>query len=445
MDKDLQFTIVSALATNRHVMASLIGIVKPSYFDPTLKKSVGYLVEYYGKYNDVPTPEVFKAVTKLEALDFKDVDKGTIEFLIDNAEAHCRQSAVTEAILKGPDLIEAGSYEVIIKELQDALLVGVQREQGMDYFSDPYARLQQTLVAEQRIPLGIPLLDHALGGGMNRQELLLFLANSGGGKSMTKLNVCNNWLATGLNGIYISLEMSEAVVSKRLDQMISGIPADKMFAQMDMVAEFIMKAAVKYGKFKIKRFPENRTTATDISAYLQHLKRSTGFDPDFIALDYIDITGSSTVGRVENMFLKDKFVTEEVRALGYDYNALMLSSSQLGRSAIEAETLNQSHIQGGMSKINTTDYAVAIRQTDMMRSAGEIEFQILKSRNSDGTGKKIVTGWDPLSLRIVDKSDGFTFVKKEKESVTGPSSRHTLFNNLKKDKGSEPGSLLDQI
>lgn len=443
MDKDLQFTIVSALATNRQIMASLNGIVKPSYFDPTLKKSVAYLKEYYEKYSDVPTPEIFAAVTKLTPLDFKELDKGTIEFIIDNAESHCRQSAVTEAILKGPDLIEAGSYEVIIKELQDALLVGVQKEMGMDYFTDPYARLQQTLVVEQRIPLGIPQLDAALGGGMNRQELLLFLANSGGGKSMTKLNVCNNWLASGLNGIYVSLEMAEGVVSKRLDQMISGIPADKMFAQMDMVAEFIMKAAVKYGKFKIKRFPENRTTASDISSYLQHLKRSTGFDPDFIAIDYIDITGSSTVKQVENMFVKDKFVTEEIRALGFDYNALMLSSSQLGRTAIEVENLNQSHIQGGMSKINTTDYAVAIRQTDMMRAAGEIEFQILKSRNSDGTGKKIITGWDPVSLRIVDKTDSFKFTKKEPQ-VQGPSSRHTLFNKLKNN--DTPGdSLLDQI
>lgn len=69
-------------------------------------------------------------------------------------------------------------------------------------------------------------------------------------------------------------------------------------------------------------------------------------------------------------------------------------------SAIEATDLNQSHIQGGMSKINTSDYVVGIKQDDLMRAAGEIWFQIMKSRNSGGVGKKILLAWDQISLLI---------------------------------------------
>jgi hypothetical protein len=98
-------------------------------------------------------------------------------------------------------------------------------------------------------------------------------------------------------------------------------------------------------------------------------------------------------------------------------------------SAIDAEKLTQAHIQGGISKINTSDYTVAIKQDDLMRAAGEIYLEILKSRNSAGVGKRLLLGWDPVSLGIFSfekKNNELPLVKRGSQKVL--STTDTIFN-----------------
>jgi hypothetical protein len=125
---------------------------------------------------------------------------------------------------------------------------------------------------------------------------------------------------------------------------------------------------------------------------------------------------------MDNLFIKDKFVTEEVRSLGFDYNAIVISAAQLGRGAIEAEKLTQAHIQGGMSKINTSDWSMAVVQNDLMRSVGEVYYELLKARNSAGVGKRILLKQDPVSLVVTSPSAPTLKVKTELKIKRGPGS-----------------------
>lgn len=408
MELEKQKLLVSVLAGNRDLMALCSGIIKPSYFDPSLKKSVRFLKEYFEKYKDVPRAPVVRAETGLVLDEVDEINKGEMKFVSEEIETFCRNRAMTEAILSGPELIQKGDFGQVLTVLKDAISVGLVKDLGMDYFMNPEERLKNTLVTQARISTGWAELDDLTGGGLGRQELIMFAANSGGGKSMTMLNLGKNLLAQGLNGVYISLEMSESVVSKRLDSMISMIGQDNLLKEMQKVASLIEKAGGKMGKFIIKRMPENRTNINTIRSYLLQLEQATGFKPDFIIVDYIDIMGTTMSISMDNLFVKDKYVTEEVRSLGYDFDCIMISASQLGRGAIDAEKLSQAHIQGGISKINTSDYTIGIKQDDLMRASGEIYFEGLKTRNSAGTGVRKLLGWDPISLNItsLQKKDG---------------------------------------
>lgn len=408
MELEKQKLLVSVLAGNRDLMALCSGIIKPSYFDPSLKKSVRFLKEYFEKYKDVPRAPVVRAETGLVLDEVGEINKGEMKFVSEEIETFCRNRAMTEAILSGPELIQKGDFGQVLTVLKDAISVGLVKDLGMDYFMNPEERLKNTLVTQARISTGWAELDDLTGGGLGRQELIMFAANSGGGKSMTMLNLGKNLLAQGLNGVYISLEMSESVVSKRLDSMISMIGQDNLLKEMQKVASLIEKAGGKMGKFIIKRMPENRTNINTIRSYLLQLEQATGFKPDFIIVDYIDIMGTTMSISMDNLFVKDKYVTEEVRSLGYDFDCIMISASQLGRGAIDAEKLSQAHIQGGISKINTSDYTIGIKQDDLMRASGEIYFEGLKTRNSAGTGVRKLLGWDPISLNItsLQKKDG---------------------------------------
>ena len=433
MDMEKQRLMLSLVASNRELMALTVGIMQPSYFDPSLKKTVKFMIDYFNKYKDVPKLTTIRAEVGTVFEDSGKIEKSDISYVANEMETFCRNRAVTEAILAGPELLEKQDFGKIIDTLKNAISVGLQKDIGIDYFEDPESRLKRTYETEHRISTGIQELDDGLGGGIGRQELLLFAAGSGVGKSMTMLNIARNLLSQGLNGVYISLEMAEGVVSKRLDSMISNISQGQLLKEMQKVANAIEKAENNgMGKFLIKRMPEQRTNVNHVRSYIQQLEQSKGFVPDFIVIDYIDIMGTTHAVSLENLFVKDKYVTEEVRALGFDFDAIMISASQLGRGAIDAEKLNQGHIQGGMSKVNTTDNLVFIRQDDMMKASGQISFEILKSRNSSGTGRKMILDWDPISLVIKSPTNKLQLQNKQSKILeTGG----TMFGNKKKEDG----------
>jgi hypothetical protein len=140
-------------------------------------------------------------------------------------------------------------------------------------------------------------------------------------------------------------------------------------------------------------------------------------------------------GAGDNMFLKDKYVSEEVRAIGFDYDCIMISASQLGKHATTAiedgRQMHQGDVQGGSSKTNTSDLMIATVKTEAMHEAGEYRFEFVKSRNSDANGKKIHMAWNKSSLKIDDlkKADeGLAFRAKTNRPVIPPVPSKTLSN-----------------
>lgn len=434
MNLDKQRLVLSCLVANRDLMALCSSIIKPSYFDASLKKCVKFINEYFEKYKDIPKISTVQAETGITLDDLGSITRADSDYIAAEIESYCRERAITEAIIAGPELLQKGDFGKILETLKSALNVGLQKDLGTDFFNDPAGQLVQMLESQAKISTGLPELDSAIGGGISRQELMVLCANSGGGKSMTMLNIALNLLKQGLNGVYISLEMAESVVTKRLYSMISKIGQDSLLKDINSVVASVEQARETMGKFIIKRMPENRTNVNTVRSYLQQLEQSTGFRPDFIVIDYLDIMGTTMQVAGDNLFVKDKYTTEEVRSLGFDFNAVVISASQLGRAALEADKLSQAHIQGGISKINTSDYTIGIKQDDLMRAAGEIYLEILKSRNSAGTGKRILLGWDQTSLTISSlekKASNLTVQKK-----TGVlSASNTLFNKPKDETG----------
>jgi len=438
MELEKQRLVLSLIASNRDLMALCSAIMKPSYFDPSLKKTVKFMGEYFAQYKDVPKVQTIRAETGSILDAAETITRADIEYVSKEVESFCQQQAAVEALVKGSELVQKGEYGKIIELFKEAVSVGLIKDSGIDYFKDPKERMEKTLITDARIPTGWQELDDAIGGGLGRQELILFAANSGGGKSMTMLNLGRNLLARGLNGVYVSLEMAEGVVSKRLDSMITHIAQENLLKELEKAAAAVSAASENMGRLFIKRMPENRTNINTIRAYITQLEQQHGFRPDFIIVDYVDIMGTTQQISSDNLFVKDKYVTEEIRSLGFDFDCIMISASQLGRSAIEAEKLNQGHIQGGISKINTSDYTVAIKQDDLMRASGEINFEILKARNGTGVGKRIFLGWDPISLLIKSlksKAGGLALKRKAAPTL---STTGTVFEKPK-----EGGGVLD--
>lgn len=407
MEPNKQHHLVSCLASNPELFAICHAIIKADYFDPSVRKAVRFMQEFFVKHKGLPSLQAIKAETSVE-LESLQVHKAEVDYVAAEVETLCRNQAITSAIIKSVELLEKQDTGAIEKLIKEAVSLGLTKDLGVDYFADPEKRMAEADSAFKPMSTGLPELDGVINGGLMRQEIILFMANSGVGKSIFLANIGAYLVAQGLNVVYITLELADKIVAKRFDSMITGIEQFKLQTNKQMVIAEIEKRRESYGKLQIKRMPESVTSANQIRAYVKQLQLEAGWDPDVIIIDYLDIMATNNKVAADNLFIKDKYLTEEARALGAEFNCAVLSASQMGRAALDAEEINQGHIQGGISKVNTADFLLAIIQDNLMRDAGEYVIQVAKARNAPTVGKTITLGWDAKTLRVTSLLNGST-------------------------------------
>ena len=417
MDLEKQKLLIDYLVSDKDLLATCNSIIKPGYFDPAVRKVVAFVQDYFEKYKDVPGTELVKAETNVQCKKVEALTKDKHQYTCDEVEKFCRNKAVELAILNSVKLLDKQDFGQIEQSLKDAISVGLVKDLGLDYFANPEARLRDTELTMKPISTGWPELDEHIGGGLFRQELTLFMANSGVGKSIMLTNLSANVLKQGYNVVYITLELAEKIVAKRIDSMFTSVSQKNILQNIPKVSHELERIREKSGRLFVKRMRESTTNAKHVVSYLKEFQDINGITPDLLVVDYLDIMAPVQKIAADNLFGKDKYLSEEIRAVGFDFDCAIASASQMGRAALEAETIHQGHIQGGISKVNTVDNLIPIIQTEQMRAAGEYVLSFAKTRNSDGVGKQIILGWNPDTLQVTSLNKNNLQLNKKKQEL----------------------------
>jgi hypothetical protein len=211
----------------------------------------------------------------------------------------------------------------------------------------------------------------------------------------------------------------------RVDSMLTGIPAREIFKNIDDVEMKVKMIGKKSGQFQVKYMPSGKT-ANDVRAYMKEYEIKMGRKIDVLLLDYMDlIMPVSKRISAENLFVKDKYVSEELRNLAVEKNCVFVTAAQLNRGAVEEVEFDHSHISGGLSKIQTADNVFGIFTSRAMRERGRYQIQLMKTRSSSGVGMKIDLEFNIDTLRIsdLDEQDGY--------GSNSQSAGSTLLNSIK--------------
>ncbi len=406
-NSELQQLLIQFMVSSPDAYVRCQNIVEPSYWDEPLRPAVRYIKNFVNKYKALPTVEQVNTESKIRIDKIDDIRDNHLSWFYDTVESFCRHKAMEQLILDGPKLLEDGRYAEIEKRTRENMLISLQKDLGTDYFTNPAERLERMRTKTNTTSTGWKDVDEKLYGGLNRGEITIFAAQSGGGKSLFLQNLALNWVMMGLNVVYITLELSEELIGLRIDSMVTNIPSREIFRDIENVAIRLntmkKKNGTKWGKLQIKSMPGASTTANDIKAYLREYEVQTGVKPDAICVDYLDLLMPYSVKvPAGDQFIKDKYTSEELRALAIEYNLLCATASQLNRGSVEQESFNMAHIAGGISKINTTDNLIAIQTSALMKEKGEFKLQFLKTRSSAGVGSSVMLSVNPDSLRITD-------------------------------------------
>jgi hypothetical protein len=147
-------------------------------------------------------------------------------------------------------------------------------------------------------------------------------------------------------------------------------------------------------------------TANDVRAYLKEYEVKMGRRCDVLLVDYLDLLmPAGQKISAENLFIKDKYVSEELRNLAMEKQCVFVTAAQLNRGAVEEVEFDHSHISGGLSKIQTADNVFGIFTSRAMRERGKYQIQMMKTRSSSGVGQKIDLDFDVDTLRITNSEE----------------------------------------
>ena len=377
-------------------------IYNPENFDRSLQPIAEFVKEHIENHQTIPTIEQVKAVTGTQLQHVPDLNEDHYSWFFDEFEGFTRRQELERAILKSADLLEKGNYNPVEKLIKEAVQISLTKDMGTDYFDDPKARLELLKSKNGQVSTGWPMLDRPLYGGFNRGELQIFAGGSGSGKSLVMQNLSVNWSQQGLNGVYISLELSEGLCAMRIDSMMTNTSSKEIFKKLEDVEMKVKLVGKKSGSLYIKYMPA-QSNVNDIRAYLKELEVQTGKKTDFLCVDYLDlIMPVSAKVSPNDLFVKDKYVSEELRNLAKELDVIFVTASQLNRGAVEEVEFDHSHIAGGLSKINTADNVFGIFTSRAMRERGRYQIQLMKTRSSSGVGSKVDLEFNVESLRITD-------------------------------------------
>ena len=377
-------------------------VFDPAAFDRRLHSGATFLNDYVTEHNALPTFDMLNAATQADLKDPGQLQENHYDWLLTEFETFSRHKALEAAILKSADLLEKGDYGSCEDLVKKAVQIGLQKDLGTDYFKDPRARLESIKSTNGQVSTGWAAMDKKLFGGFNRGELNIFAGGSGAGKSLFLANIGVNMAEKGMNVLYLTLELSEALVSMRIDSMITGISTREVFKQIDDVEIKVRIIGKKSGAFQVKYMPSGKT-ANDIRSYIKEYEIKTGKKVDVLLIDYLDLLMPASMKvSAENLYIKDKYVSEELRNLAMELQCVFVTAAQLNRGAVEEIEFDHSHISGGLSKIQTADNVFGIFTSRAMKERGRYQIQLMKTRNSSGVGQKIDLAFDIDTLRISD-------------------------------------------
>jgi len=246
-----------------------------------------------------------------------------------------------------------------------------------------------------KVKSGFETLDHILGGGWDIGTLNCIMAETNNGKSLWMQNFAIKSADSGYNVLYVTLEMSERKVLKRLGSMRLRIPIndyDTVSKDVELIRKKIkslgnMKEGGdlfqnKVGKIYTKFWAAGTATINDFDNYIQKIQQKRGVKFDLIIVDYITLIAAPK-GQTDNLYTKGKHLAEGLRALGSKYKCPIITGVQVAKDAWNASDITLESVPESKAIAETADTFWAIIRTEEMKRLGIYRFKLLKQRDGD--------------------------------------------------------------
>lgn len=291
----------------------------------------------------------------------------------------------------------ANRIKNIVDEMSSTNFVD-EDDLGSD-FDEPEHHVQDS--AKFKVKCGFETIDHMLGGGWDISTLNVIMAQTNGGKSLWMQNFAVKSANMGHNVLYITLEMSERKVMKRLGAMRLQIPIndyDTLSKDTEMIKKKIAALSrseggdlfeKNVGKIITKFWAAGTATVADFDNYIQKLKEKRGIKIDMIVVDYITLVAATKGALADNLYTKGKSLAEGLRAIGAKWGCPVITGVQVAKDAWNSADITLESVPESKAIAETADTFFAIIRTEEMKRQNLYRFKLLKQRDGDFSRSQI--------------------------------------------------------
>lgn len=277
-----------------------------------------------GIINEEEVPLYEEYVNTLKELKIDDAN-----FIKDRVVEFAKDREIRISLTKSIDLYKEGKLDDILPNIIEAFMKGRIREKEIDFFAEYAKASQRGVFTEDAIPTGIPLLDKALNGGLNKTEMGVLIGTTSVGKSIGLVYFGKVAAVLGYNVCHLTNELAMHKVANRYAACFTDL-SYKHLTDSDIrrdVGEYLAVYGKDLGsKLWIKRFTPSVHTVYDYKAFVESLVNK-GNQIDLLIVDHLNDMGRHTKRNSDWAELRD--IAIPLRGLADDLNVALWTAAHI--------------------------------------------------------------------------------------------------------------------
>lgn len=387
--------LLAAALEKRTVFEIVRQYLKFSYLQiESEKKLWQWVTKRYDRTGKVPTigqiQQQFQddenVLEKLEEISDVEIDEqGGHEMIVDTFEKFIKKMKFLEANDKIADLYNQGkkeqSWDMFVKYAEDFSKFSIQSAKFETVFGD-FAERQAKRRSDDwqfryKIPTGIDEIDYRLGGdngGPETGECVLWLGDSGAGKSQVLVSVGISAARQGFRVAHFQLEGTKEQCLNRYDAAWTGtlyqdVKLGNITTKKMEVTKRIIKKLRKSDIIVSSEETFNAKTLPDIRREVKEMEKTYG-KIDVIIIDYLELLevgDGHNYTPHEERFRQAK-LAKGMKMLAMEFNAVVHTATQSSSIGEEQKNdpefvITRAQLSEDKGKIRPFDIFITINQT----------------------------------------------------------------------------------
>lgn len=389
-----------------------------------LNETLRILKNYYRQYNSVPSIKNFETeIENNEDKDFileaykviNDVDTSSYDddWLQQNTQSFLTWKSFQDGMLNSVEYVKSqnitsDNVESVINDAREIMDKSVYHFADSDMGTDFWDATTHQYEQADIIKSPWTLFNNACGGH-EKGTMTCYMGQTNVGKSIFLCNDAAFYVKAGYNVLFISLEMSEKKVERRISANLLDLTLDDYDALIkDGYSGEIerrlsdLKKQGNMGKLIIKQFPTSQGSVADIKMLIKKLKNKKGFVPDILLVDYINIMGDKRLKPGLGLYEKIKFLAENLRGLAVEEHLLCETVTQINRSGFGELDIDMNAVSESAALLHTLDSLFAITQPVDLQEVDMYRVKLVKVRDGGSKNKTMNVHVDYPHMRLTE-------------------------------------------